>query len=103
MHGSTSFHGTARILVVENHPVVRSSIRGLLELHPDLEVGGEADGAAQTWAALEEWIPDLIVMDLVLGEEDGLSLLREIREKHPTLPVELQDFLHPVVMRLDCI
>lgn len=87
MHGDTSDSGTARILVVDNHPVVRSSIRGLLELHPDLEVGGEAAGSAQTWAALAEWTPDLIVMDLVLGDEDGLGLLIGIRRKYPGLPV----------------
>ena len=72
---------------MDNHPVVRSSIRGLLELHPDLEVGGEADGAAQTWTALAEWTPDLVVMDLVLGKDDGLRLLTEIRGKYPDLPV----------------
>ena len=87
MRGTISCCQTSRILVVDDHPVVRSSIRGLLELHPDLEVCGVAESAAQTWAALHDPLPDLILMDLALGSEDGVELLRDVLAAHPSLRV----------------
>ncbi len=72
-----------RILVCDDHPVVRAGIVGMLASQDDLEVVGEAaDGAAavRMHALLE---PDVTVMDLQMPLHDGVSAITRIREQHP--------------------
>lgn len=67
-----------RILVVDDHPVVRAGLRALLTTQLDLEVVGEAsDGAAAVQQALA-LKPDVVIMDITMGENDGLAATREI-------------------------
>lgn len=72
-----------RILVCDDHPVVRAGLVGMLASQDDLEVVGEAaDGAAavRMHASLE---PDVTVMDLQMPLHDGVSAITKIREEHP--------------------
>lgn len=72
-----------RVMLVDDHAVVRQGYRRLLELQPDLCVSAEADGAAQ---ALEHWRrapPDVAVIDLSLPGMGGLELIRRIRQRDP--------------------
>jgi DNA-binding NarL/FixJ family response regulator len=66
-----------RILLVEDHEVMRIGLRQMIEAHPDLLVCGEATTLGEARAAIELLQPDLLLLDLTLGEEDGLDLLRE--------------------------
>ena len=72
-----------RLLVADDHPVVRAGLRMLLAAQPDMEVVGEAvDGDAAVARALE-LEPDVVVMDLAMGGTDGLAATREIVNRLP--------------------
>jgi DNA-binding NarL/FixJ family response regulator len=76
-----------RILLVDDHAVVREGVRMLIEGQSDLALVGEAGDRAGALAHLESDRPDLVLLDLDLGGESGLDLLREIGETSPELRV----------------
>jgi DNA-binding NarL/FixJ family response regulator len=76
-----------RILVVDDHPIVRLGIRQMLAAEPDLEVYGEAASADAARQFIERTPPDLAVIDLSLEQGSGLELIRTLRASAPTLPV----------------
>jgi DNA-binding NarL/FixJ family response regulator len=72
-----------RVLVADDHPVVRNGIRGVLAADPGFEVVGEAaDGVEAVSLTLREQ-PDVVLMDLRMPELDGASATSEIRERRP--------------------
>jgi DNA-binding NarL/FixJ family response regulator len=76
-----------RVLVVDDHPIVRQGLALLINREPDLAVCGEAE---EMQAALQEILtthPDIVVVDISLSGPDGLELLKSIRIRHPHLPV----------------
>ncbi|MFO1489724.1 MAG: response regulator transcription factor [Kiritimatiellia bacterium] len=68
-----------RILIVDDQAPVRKSIRNLIELESSHLICGEAANEAQFWAMLGDLRPDFIIMDISLGGEDGLQLVRDLR------------------------
>jgi DNA-binding NarL/FixJ family response regulator len=77
----------ARILLVDDHPIIRMALRQLLAYAPDLEVCGEADSTGDAIAAVGVLRPDLVIVDLSLRGTGGLDLLRRLGRLHPGLPV----------------
>lgn len=77
----------ARIVIVDDHPIVRHGVSRLLNREEDLCVTGEAENAAGALALLEQELPDVVLVDLVLDGESGLDLIEEIRSRWPSLPV----------------
>ena len=77
---------TARILLVEDHPIVRQGLAMLINEEAGLEVCGQAEDVAGGLAAVESLTPDLVVVDLFLKGSDGLELVKALRERRPTLP-----------------
>jgi DNA-binding NarL/FixJ family response regulator len=77
-----------KILVVDDHVLIREALRGLFrELRPEATVL-EAPDAAQTMQLLVQHIDiDLMLLDLSLPDRDGLALLKELRARHPGIPV----------------
>ena len=76
-----------RLLIADDHPVVRDGLRGMLENQPDFEVIGEAaDGEAALHLAVETR-PDLILMDLRMPVMDGVTAIREIKACCPGIQV----------------
>jgi DNA-binding NarL/FixJ family response regulator len=69
----------ARILIVDDHPLVRSGLRELISLQPDLEVCGEAADANEAMRLLDSKRPDLMIVDLSLKESSGLELIKRIK------------------------
>src|SRR5215469_10208411 len=67
-----------RILVVDDHEVVRRGVRGLLERHPQFKVCGEAVDGSDAIAKARELRPDSIVMDVSMPKMNGLEATREI-------------------------
>jgi DNA-binding NarL/FixJ family response regulator len=76
-----------RIFLVDDHPLVREWLAGLIRPQSDLELVGAAENAAGTLAALPQAHADLIVADLTLGENSGLDLLRDLRVFHQDLKI----------------
>lgn len=77
----------ARIVIVDDHPIVRHGVSRLLNREEDLTVTGEAENAAAALELLEEELPDVVLVDLVLDGESGLDLIASIRERWPDLPI----------------
>ena len=72
-----------RVLVVDDHAVVRQGLRGLLELQDGIEVVGDAADGVQGVEAATRLRPDVILMDLVMPARDGVSAMRLLRERLP--------------------
>jgi DNA-binding NarL/FixJ family response regulator len=76
-----------RILVVDDHPIVRQGLALLINREPDLVVCGEAEEASGAMHVLASARPDVLIVDISLNGPDGLDLLKTIRTTHPTMPV----------------
>jgi DNA-binding NarL/FixJ family response regulator len=76
-----------RIVIADDHLVVREGMRTLLELDPELLVVGEASNGAEAVVAARALKPDIVVMDLVMPELDGLAATRLIRQELPDTEV----------------
>jgi len=74
------------LLVVDDHPILRLGLTALIESEPGLAVFGAVGARAEALEAMRESKPDLAVVDLALGDEDGLDLVKEIRTRHPKVP-----------------
>lgn len=75
------------ILIADDHPIVRHGLRRLLDLQPDLEVGGDAADSAEVVQLLAHTQPEVIVLDLSLPHLGGLELGYHIRENHPQVKI----------------
>jgi len=71
------------VLVVDDHLIVRKGIRALLATEQDIRVTGEATNGLEAIAQTEELQPDVILMDLVMPEMDGIEAIRHITEQDP--------------------
>jgi len=76
-----------RILVADDHFVVRMGLTALVNTEPDLEVVGEAVDGAQAVTAFDKHKPDLVLMDLRMPVKDGVRATAEIKAKHPNARV----------------
>jgi DNA-binding NarL/FixJ family response regulator len=76
-----------RILLVDDHPIVRFGVRQMVATLPDLSIGTEADTAEAALQAVKRAKADLAIVDLSLGPMSGLELIRQLRELDPKLPV----------------
>jgi DNA-binding NarL/FixJ family response regulator len=68
----------ATVLIVDDHPVVRTGIKSLLSNYPHLTVAGEAATAEEAISAFRELAPDVVLLDIRLGEDSGLAVLDEL-------------------------
>jgi DNA-binding NarL/FixJ family response regulator len=76
-----------KVLLVDDHPIVRQGLALLIDREADLTVCGEAEGAHTAFHAIEALKPDIVVLDISLSGPDGLDVLKEIRMKTAALPV----------------
>jgi len=79
--------GKTTVLVVDDHPIVRRGLVELVNSQPDLSVCAEADSGAAALALLAELHCDLALIDLSLQDTTGIELTRDLKTRHPELPV----------------
>src|SRR5882724_10776864 len=77
----------SRILLVEDHAVVRFGIAQLINKQSDLVVCGEEENAARALDAMAALKPDLVIADISLKDSSGLELMRNIKAQYPKLPI----------------
>ncbi len=78
---------TTRLLLVDDHAVVRSGLRMLLGSESDVEIVGEASTAAEAIQAAAQVHPDVILMDIGLPDLSGIDATREIKKQHPSISI----------------
>ena len=76
-----------RILLVDDHAVVRRGLRGFLELQDDMEVVGEGEDGTQAVALAQQHRPDVILMDLLMPKMDGLTAIATIKQANPEVEI----------------
>jgi DNA-binding NarL/FixJ family response regulator len=78
---------SVRILVTDDHPVVRAGLSGMLSGEPDFEVVGEAQNGKEAVAFVGELKPDVVLMDLRMPEMDGVTAIGHIKTDHPDVHI----------------
>jgi DNA-binding NarL/FixJ family response regulator/class 3 adenylate cyclase len=83
----TEEEGPIRVLLVDDHAVVRRGLRGFLELLKDFDVVGEAENGREGVAAADRLVPDVVLMDLLMPEMGGLEAIAAIKQAHPEIEI----------------
>lgn len=78
---------TIRVLLVDDHPTVRQTLRRALQAYPHIEVVGEASDGEEAIARVEQLQPRIVVMDIQMGRMDGVTATRLIKEQNPHVAV----------------
>jgi len=85
--------GAIRVLVVDDHAIIRKGIRAVLDLVPDIELAGEAENGKQAVALDLELAPDVILMDLMMPVMDGIECIKQIKaQRHGARILVLTNF-----------
>ena len=79
--------GRIRVLLVDDHGVVRRGLRGYLELLDDIDVVGEAENGLLAIEAVDKLEPDVVLMDLVMPQLDGIGAIERIKADHPAVQI----------------
>jgi two-component system NarL family response regulator len=79
--------GKIKVLIVDDHPVVRQGIRRILEMEKDMEVVGEAANGSQALAGAADLRPDVILLDISMPGLDGIEVARRLRQACPQIKV----------------
>lgn len=78
---------TKRILIVDDHPILRAGLEGLISSQPDLTVCGHADSASLALEQVYRLKPDLAIVDVSLGGTNGIELVKLMKAEVPFLPI----------------
>ena len=76
-----------RLLLVDDHPIVRTGLRMLFQSEPGMQVIGEADGGAAAIAAVQKLRPDVVIMDVAMPGMNGIEATRQIKANSPETAV----------------
>ena len=102
LHGAVhmSEAGAIRVLIVDDHTVVRSGLAAFLQIFDDLELVGEASSGQLALRLCEQVQPDVVLMDLVMPGMDGTTATRAIRQQYPRVKViALTSFHEPELVQ----
>ena len=76
-----------KVLVVDDHPVVRQGLKLLLDLEPDLMVCAEAEDESTALSSLQSLKPDIAIIDISLKNSDGIKLIKDVKRRYPDLQI----------------
>jgi len=76
-----------RIIIADDHPVVRKGLRSLLEEESEIKVVGEAEDGTQALAEIERLRPDIAIVDMMMPGHNGLEVIRQAKKFHPTMQI----------------
>jgi len=76
-----------KILMADDHPVVRAGIRGMLETQSEFQVVAEAENGREAFEQIAKLKPDVVLMDLRMPEMDGVEAITKIKEKYPDVNI----------------
>ena len=76
-----------RVLIVDDHPIVRQGLRYMLEQRSDIEVVGEGSDGEQTLPLVTDLLPDVVLLDLLMPKMDGITVVREIKRLAPNTQI----------------
>ena len=76
-----------KILLVDDHPIVRERLAELINQQADLTVCSDCGDATECWQLIEDQQPDLAIVDLSLKTTPGLELIKDLKQRYPALPV----------------
>jgi len=76
-----------KILMADDHPVVRAGIRGMLETQDEFQVVAEAENGREAFEQIGKLKPDVVLMDLRMPEMDGVEAITKIKEKYPDVNI----------------
>jgi DNA-binding NarL/FixJ family response regulator len=84
-----------RVLLADDHPIVRLGVAALINEEPDLMVCGEAGEISAALELMQTANPDLAIVDLALRDRDGMELINEIHSRHPDIRILVLSPLAP--------
>ena len=76
-----------RVLIADDHPIVREGVRTLIASEPGMELVGEASNGAEAVSLVRKLQPDVILMDLIMPVKDGLQAIGEIKSENPNVSI----------------
>src|SRR5262245_35083133 len=76
-----------RLMIVDDHSIVRQGLRAIIRVTPDLELAGEAGGGREAIELAATQQPDVILMDLVMPEVDGVAAIAAIKRAQPAVRI----------------
>jgi DNA-binding NarL/FixJ family response regulator len=86
-HIRTEAQNIFRILIIDDHPLVRESLKKIIQREPDLAVCGEAEDRDEALKLVSETNPHLVIADLTLKNSHGLELIKDLRNHHPEVQI----------------
>jgi DNA-binding NarL/FixJ family response regulator len=93
----------ARILVVDDHPIVREGLVRVIDQTTDLLVCAHAENIPQALEAVENSKPDLVIVDISLGGQNGIELIKDVIVRHPDLPVLVHSMFDETMYAERCL
>ncbi len=76
-----------RVLITDDHVIVRDGLRAILEVQPDIQVVGEAKNGLEACRKVDEVKPDIVLMDISMPEMNGLESTKKIKQQHPEVKI----------------
>jgi DNA-binding NarL/FixJ family response regulator len=76
-----------KVIIAEDHTILRAGLRALLSSHENIEIVGEAGDGREAVRVVEKFVPDLVIMDLSMPKLNGMEAIKEIKGRHPQIKI----------------